>query len=54
MNRKGFAPVVVVLIVVGILIVGGIWYYEAHKNTRLWHRDRLGSDIHERQQYWQL
>ncbi len=31
MNRKGFAPVIVLLIVAAVLVAGGIWYYEAHK-----------------------
>jgi len=31
MNRKGFAEVAIVLIVVAVLIAGGIWYYEAHR-----------------------
>lgn len=26
MNRKGFAPVVILLIVVGVLVIGAAWY----------------------------
>ena len=32
MNREGFAPIVVLSVLAGILIlVGGIWYYESHR-----------------------
>ncbi len=33
MNRKGFAPIIALFIVLAILIVGGAWYYEAHKTN---------------------
>jgi Flp pilus assembly protein TadG len=33
MNRKGFAPVAILLIVVGIIAIGGIWYYAARKSV---------------------
>lgn len=32
MNQKGSAPVIILLIVVGILVIGGIWYYDIHKS----------------------
>jgi hypothetical protein len=32
MNRKGFAPILIAIIVAGLLVVGGIWYYETHKS----------------------
>jgi hypothetical protein len=32
MDRKGFAPTVILLVVVAVLVVaGGIWYYESHR-----------------------
>jgi len=31
MNRKGFAAVAILLIVVGILVVASVWYYESHR-----------------------
>jgi hypothetical protein len=31
MNRKGFAPIIIVLVVVGVLVVGGISYYIANQ-----------------------
>jgi Tol biopolymer transport system component len=31
MNQKGFATLAIILIVVALLVVGGIWYYESHK-----------------------
>ena len=33
MKRKGFAPLVVLLVVAVILIFGGIWYYANHQAT---------------------
>jgi hypothetical protein len=33
MNRRGFASIIILLSAVGILIIGGIWYYETHKPT---------------------
>jgi hypothetical protein len=27
MNRKGFAPIAIILIIAGIIAIGGIWYY---------------------------
>ncbi|MDE2018905.1 MAG: hypothetical protein KGJ13_01010 [Patescibacteria group bacterium] len=33
MNRKGFAPIVVLLIMVGILVVGGVGYYAFRNNA---------------------
>lgn len=31
MNRKGFAPIVIALIVAAVLVVGGVWYYGSHQ-----------------------
>ena len=31
MNRKGFAPIVAMLVVAAILVIGGIWYYGTHE-----------------------
>lgn len=31
MKQKGFAPVMMILIIAGLLVVGGVWYYEANK-----------------------
>ena len=31
MNKKGFSTLATVLIVVAILAIAGIWYYEAHQ-----------------------
>jgi hypothetical protein len=33
MNRKGFVPIVILLIVVGVLIIGGLIYYEIQKSS---------------------
>jgi len=33
MHQKGFSPITVLLIVAGILVVGGFWYYEAHLSS---------------------
>jgi hypothetical protein len=35
MNRRGFAPVIILLIVAGLLLVGGIWYYKTHEALSL-------------------
>jgi hypothetical protein len=35
MNKKGFAPIVVLLVIAGVLLVGGIWYYEIHTSANL-------------------
>jgi len=34
MNHKGFAANIILLIGAGILIVGGLWYYEGHRSVR--------------------
>src|ERR1700679_2610422 len=31
MDRKGFTPIVALLVIVGLLVLAGIWYYEAYK-----------------------
>ena len=33
MNKKGFTPILIVLIVASVLVAGGIWYYETHQST---------------------
>lgn len=32
-NKKGFAPIVVLLIIAAVLVVGGIWYHQAYQPT---------------------
>lgn len=32
MNRKGFAPIAIILFIVCIIAIGGIWYYATHKS----------------------
>jgi hypothetical protein len=31
MNRQGFAPLILILVIAVLMAVAGIWYYEAHK-----------------------
>ena len=31
MNQKGFSPIIILLVAAAILIVGGVWYYEARQ-----------------------
>jgi hypothetical protein len=33
MARRGFAPIVILLIAAGIMAIGGIWYYATHKSA---------------------
>lgn len=42
MNQKGFAPILILLILAGVLIVGGIWYYEAHQPTPSQSQNNIG------------
>ncbi len=35
MNRKGFAPIIILLIVAAMLIAGGVLYYETHKSNNI-------------------
>jgi hypothetical protein len=31
MNRNGFTPIIILLVVVGLLVVGGVWYWQVHQ-----------------------
>lgn len=32
MNRKGVAPIAILLVIVGVLIIGGVWYHLSSQN----------------------
>lgn len=45
MSQKGFAPVVILLIVAGMLIIGGIWYYKTNQVAPYFNQQQGESSI---------